>query len=510
MRTRPSAITAAFRSARDVVNTAFRAVRDVARSVFTAIRDVVRTVVSAINTAFRSARDVVNTAFRAVRDVARGVFDAIRDYVQWPIDKLKDLVSYINGTVDGVWSGIKDAARAAFDTILSPIQAVIDKIQSLRRHRQRRDRRDRPDQVAVAAVLAAWKLPQGKAAPAVRCPASPASPAVLASAPAWLAPRAGGGVTINISGALDPDAVARQIDRILTGRLAVSAASADGGRPVMAAPNCVVVVAGERFADTGRRTRRRRTDRPRRPVDLTWGRGNTFDQPSPATCSFAVLDRPGGTLFTDRLHIGDPLEVHAAGDIAQGTPRSTSPSTAGSNRCRWVRPGTRDRPSRRPSPTVVAAPTAAGVRSIQATLADGDDASTDPAGRVHAWRTRPAGTRSRGWVRTNGPGVAVRPALNGRRRRRSGSARRPAEQVDADRDRRRPRRTPGATRAWHDPGRHGRRARDRTADDWLGVSVTVDLATWAAPYGPAAPYAWTAAPGTWADYAADRTSTTSS
>ena len=39
-----------------------------------------------------------------------------------------------------------------------------------------------------------------------------------------------------------------------------------------------------------------------------------------------------------------------------------------------------------------------------------------------------------------------------------------------------------------------------TADDWLGVSVAVDLATWTAPYGQSAPYAWTAAPGTWADY----------
>jgi hypothetical protein len=45
-------------------------------------------------------------------------------------------------------------------------------------------------------------------------------------------------------------------------------------------------------------------------------------------------------------------------------------------------------------------------------------------------------------------------------------------------------------------------ATSATADDWLGVSVAVDLATWQAPYGPppSTPYAWTGAPGTWADY----------
>ena len=40
-----------------------------------------------------------------------------------------------------------------------------------------------------------------------------------------------------------------------------------------------------------------------------------------------------------------------------------------------------------------------------------------------------------------------------------------------------------------------------TADDWLGISVEHDLATWTAPYGPSSPYPWTIAPGTWADYA---------
>jgi hypothetical protein len=49
-------------------------------------------------------------------------------------------------------------------------------------------------------------------------------------------------------------------------------------------------------------------------------RKEKVDQPPPATCSFAVLDRDAGDVFTDRLHVGDPLEVRAAGDIAQGTP----------------------------------------------------------------------------------------------------------------------------------------------------------------------------------------------
>jgi hypothetical protein len=266
------------------------------------------------------------------------------------------------------------------------------------------------------------------------------------------------------------------------------------------APTCVVVVAGERFADTAAAL----DDdlEPTALADLTieWGRSNTFDQPSPATCTFAVLDRRGGTLFTERLHVGDPLEVHAAGDIAQGTPIDValdggfeaSPVGPAGNRVATAAPATAQ---------IAAAPTAHGARAVQvssptarAVLRIPPAAFTpaDPTG----WDTIPRlGPNPWSWS------VAVRPALHARAGVIGIGFASPQNTA--------PTGIVGVQThyVWGDAAWHV------VTDDvvassaavawWLGLSVAVDLATWTAPYGPppATPYAWTAAPGTWADYA---------
>ena len=266
------------------------------------------------------------------------------------------------------------------------------------------------------------------------------------------------------------------------------------------APDCVVVVNGAQLADTAAAL----DDllEPTALADLTieWGRANTFDQPSPATCTFAVLDRRGGTLFTEVLHVGDPLEVYAAGDIAQGTPIDVaadggfeaSPVGPAGDRVTTTAPATAQ---------IVAAPVASGTRAVavssptaRAVLRIPPAAFTpaDPAG----WDTIPRlGPNPWSWS------VAVRPAMHAR-----------AGVIGIGFDS--PQNTTptgivgvqthyvwGDAAAWttvHDDVL----ATAVTADDWLGVSVAVDLATWTAPYGapPSTPYAWTAAPGSWADY----------
>jgi hypothetical protein len=266
------------------------------------------------------------------------------------------------------------------------------------------------------------------------------------------------------------------------------------------APDCVVYVAGERLADTAAALAVDLEPTVLVGLSIQWGRGNTFDQPSPATCTFDVLDPPGGTLFTDRLHVGDPLEVHAAGDIAQGIPIDvavdggfeTSPVGPAGTRVLPVNPAVAD---------VVDAPTSSGTRALRV---------TSPTARAVV-RIPPAAFTPgdpTGWdqIPRLGPNpwtwsVAVRPALHARAGAIGIGFADPQGTTTG---------IVGAQthRAWGDLAGTWTilddtvAATSTTADDWLGLSVEYDLATWAAPYGETgAPYAWTGAPGTWADYA---------
>lgn len=80
------------------------------------------------------------------------------------------------------------------------------------------------------------------------------------------------------------------------------------------APDCLLYVDGVRYLDG-------QVGEPDvEPVALTdleirWGRGNTVDQPSPATATFRVLDVPGGGRFLDRLHMGARVEITAGATI---------------------------------------------------------------------------------------------------------------------------------------------------------------------------------------------------
>jgi len=270
----------------------------------------------------------------------------------------------------------------------------------------------------------------------------------------------------------------------------------------MTAPDCQVWVAGTRLADTAADLDVDLEPTALAQLSIVWGRGNTFDQPSPATCTFAVLDRRGGTVFTERLHIGDPVAVRAAGDIAQGIPidvavdggfESLAVGPAG-NRVATVAPA---------AATVVASPVAAGTRAIRVastatssrTVLRIPPAAFAPANPA-AWDAIPRlGPNEWSWS------VAVRPPLNGRTGVIGIAFSGPSNLTPVG--------IVGAQThyvwghvagAWTTVG-DTVRATTATATAWLGVSVETDLATWDAPYGQTGDaYAWTAAPGHWADY----------
>ena len=80
--------------------------------------------------------------------------------------------------------------------------------------------------------------------------------------------------------------------------------------PTSAPPSCVLFVDGARYADGSP------GEHPEDPVALdgltvTWGRDTTIDQPPPASCTFTVLDTPGGARFGDRLRVGARVQVRA-------------------------------------------------------------------------------------------------------------------------------------------------------------------------------------------------------
>ena len=206
------------------------------------------------------------------------------------------------------------------------------------------------------------------------------------------------------SGALDPDAVARQIDRILAGRSRRVGGVRTNGRRAVTAPDCVVCGRRERFADTAADLIARR---PIVLADLSIVLGTWEHVRSAAAGDMYVspcwIVTPAD-VFTDRLHVGDPLEVHAAGDIAQGTPVDVavdggfeaSPVGPAGNRADDRRAGRRDDRHRADRDRDPRDPGHDADRRTVTCCG-----SRRPRSRLG---TLPAGTRSRVWVRTNGPG----------------------------------------------------------------------------------------------------------
>jgi hypothetical protein len=77
---------------------------------------------------------------------------------------------------------------------------------------------------------------------------------------------------------------------------------------------CTLYVNGARVADG---TPGDRDDAPTAlsGLSMTWGRATTVDQVEPSTCSFQLLDPPGGGSFLNLLHTGAAVQVRAAADV---------------------------------------------------------------------------------------------------------------------------------------------------------------------------------------------------
>ena len=202
---------------------AFRFARDTIRTVIGVVRTIISNVIQTIQRVIGWVRDRLGNAFRAVRDVVGRVVGTINTAIQTVIDKATALWNYVTNSLATVWTKVSDAVETAMDACLAPIQWVIDKIDDLIGWIGRIKFPSPPSWLNPGNWLKALPgVGSAGIAPAVARVAAPVVPMGRAGFGARglgsVGSRGDGGVTINVTGALDPDAVARQIERILIGR----------------------------------------------------------------------------------------------------------------------------------------------------------------------------------------------------------------------------------------------------------------------------------------------------
>lgn len=190
--------------------------------------------VAAIVVAYKQSetfRKIVDAAFRAVKVAAQFAWDWIKS--NWPMllaiitgpiglavlavaknwDKIQAGAAAVIGWFRSAWDAIQGILVAPFNAAWSVISSIIDKIKG-----------------AVSSVTSAIKsipipkvphIPGLNMAPAVSGGNAVAGARVAGVrrgvATTGTTTSGGGGVTINVNGALDPEAVARQLRRILSG-----------------------------------------------------------------------------------------------------------------------------------------------------------------------------------------------------------------------------------------------------------------------------------------------------
>jgi phage-related protein len=227
-----SAISSAVSTAGGVIVGIWNSIRSAAESVWNAIGSLVSSVVSGVSSAVSGIVGGIVGAWNSIRSAAESAWQAIVSVVQSVTSTISSTVSGIQSGINAVWSAIQRAGEAVWAPIqaaaaaaMGVIQGLIDGVMS-----------------AISGIGSAiqgaigWAgdllgkiTGAGNAAAAVPGGTMAVGPTVATSSPSLA--RAGllgagrsapassaGGVSIVVNGALDPDAVARQIESILRGR----------------------------------------------------------------------------------------------------------------------------------------------------------------------------------------------------------------------------------------------------------------------------------------------------
>lgn len=226
-------VSAVWKTALNLVSGYFKAYRTLVLVVFSAIRTAVRAVGGFIGDIFRGVRVVVGAVFSTIRGIVSGVASHIRtsfssavSFVRGVIDSLRDAFRNVISAVSGAGSVL----AAPFKTMAGAVRSVIGVIQSLISWVG-----SLISKIAgihfpsvpsgLSKVLGKVGLNAAAAGGGAAVPTLRRSGTYYAPAPTGFAARAAGqgvttgrgaGLQINIYGALDPEAVARQIKHILS------------------------------------------------------------------------------------------------------------------------------------------------------------------------------------------------------------------------------------------------------------------------------------------------------
>jgi len=228
-------VSAVWKTALSLISGYFKAYKSLVVGVFSVIRSVVRTVVGFVADAFRGLRVVVGAVFSAIRGIVSSIAAHIRasfsgavSFVRGVIDSLRSAFRNVISAVAGAGS----ALAAPFKVMSGAVKAVIGVIQSLINWVG--SLISKLGSIHFPSVPKGLSSVLGKVNPfaavaggggAAVVPTLRRSGTYYAPAPSGFSARAGGpgvttgrgaGLQINIYGALDPEAVARQIKHILS------------------------------------------------------------------------------------------------------------------------------------------------------------------------------------------------------------------------------------------------------------------------------------------------------
>lgn len=247
-----------------IVTGVWNAIKSAAGAVWNWIGNIIRTYILGWKILIQAFRTVVIAVWNAIKRSASAVWNAIKAVVARVIGSIRSLVTGVRTTVVNVWNAIKrsattvfnavktvaktaleailkpvDLIKAGFDGLVGMIQSVVDWIGRIRF----------PEPPAWMKSIGSgisniFSRSAPAPAPAARTVAGASSPALpargMAGASSYTARRsstgeldvigaAGGGISIVVNGALDPDAVARQIQRLLRDRGRRTGAPVAGG-----------------------------------------------------------------------------------------------------------------------------------------------------------------------------------------------------------------------------------------------------------------------------------------
>jgi hypothetical protein len=203
----------------------WNAIKAAGMAVFNVLKAYVTAWATLTRAAFATVSAVASAVWSAIRTAVGAVSTAVSGLIGWlgrlkvpgavqtAFESLKTAVGKVSTAVDTLtgWLAkikVPSFIGSGFDTLATSIGRVIDKVESL------------------IGWLGRIKVPKihlpgggGKAAPSsvMAMPVLPGSPVVMAAAPTAMASTGGASVVINISGAVDPEATARQLRRILSG-----------------------------------------------------------------------------------------------------------------------------------------------------------------------------------------------------------------------------------------------------------------------------------------------------